>query len=60
MKAGYAISYDTSVYQSIAMLMAQQEPLSKSLTVQNSAACPLTLANGFNTCPYYDGGYFCD
>ncbi len=50
-KAGYAINYDTSVYQSIAMLMAQQEPLSKSLTVQNSAACPLTLANGFNTCP---------
>ena len=50
-KAGYAINADTSVYQSIAMLMAQQEPLSKSLTVQNSAACPLTLANGFNTCP---------
>lgn len=50
-KAGYAINVDTSVYQSIAMLMAQQEPLSKSLLVQNSAACPLTLANGFNTCP---------
>jgi hypothetical protein len=50
-KAGYAINVDTSVYQSIATLMAQQEPLSKSLSVQNSAACPLTLANGFNTCP---------
>ncbi len=50
-KAGYGINVDTSVYQSIAMLMAQQEPLSKSLTVQNSAACPLTLANGFNSCP---------
>ena len=31
--------------------MAQQAPLSKSLTVQNSLLCPLTLANGFNTCP---------
>src|SRR5882757_6888810 len=27
--------------------MAQQSPLSKSLSVQNSAANPLTLANGF-------------
>jgi hypothetical protein len=31
--------------------MAQQAPLSRSLSVQNSAACPLTLANGFSTCP---------
>ena len=30
--------------------MAQQSPLSKSLSVQNSAACPLTLANGFSPC----------
>ena len=29
--------------------MAQQAPLSKSLSVQNSAACPLTLANGFTS-----------
>jgi outer membrane receptor protein involved in Fe transport len=50
-KAGYAVNFDTSVYQSIASLMAQQAPLSKSLLVQNSAACPLTLANGFNNCP---------
>ena len=50
-KAGYAVNFDTSVYQSIATSMAQQSPLSKSLLVQNSAACPLTLANGFNTCP---------
>jgi hypothetical protein len=48
--AGYGINYDTSVYQGIAIQMAQQAPLSKSLTVQNSAACPLTLANGFNPC----------
>jgi hypothetical protein len=50
-KAGYAVNFDTSVYQSIASQMAQQSPLSKSLLVQDSAACPLTLANGFNTCP---------
>ena len=47
---GYGIYHDTSVYQSIALQMAQQAPLSKSLSVQNSAACPLTLANGFKPC----------
>ncbi len=49
--AGYGIRYDTSIYQGIAIQMAQQAPLSKSLTVQNSLLCPLSLANGFNTCP---------
>ncbi len=33
--AGYGIKYDTSVYQGIALKMAQQAPLSKSHTVQN-------------------------
>lgn len=50
-RAGYGISYDTSVYQTIAQQMAQQAPLSKSVNVQNSAACPLTLANAFGSCP---------
>lgn len=50
-RSGYGVYYDTSVYQTIALEMAQQAPLSKSLSVQNSATCPLTLANGFNTCP---------
>jgi trimeric autotransporter adhesin len=50
-RAGYGIYYDTSVYQAIALQMSQQAPLSKSLSVQNGAACPLTLGNGFNTCP---------
>jgi carboxypeptidase family protein/TonB-dependent receptor-like protein len=50
-RAGYGITHDTSVYEGIALQMAQQAPLSKSLTVQNSAACPLTLANGFDLCP---------
>ncbi|MGD0125305.1 MAG: TonB-dependent receptor [Terriglobia bacterium] len=49
-RGGYGIYYDTSVYQTLAQQMAQQAPISKSLSVQNSAACPLTLANGFITC----------
>lgn len=50
-RAGYGIYYNTSVYQSLATQMAQQSPLSKSLSVANSAANPLTLANGFNASP---------
>ncbi len=46
-RGGYGIYYDTSVYQPIAMSMAQQAPLSKSLRVANSPATPLSLANGF-------------
>jgi hypothetical protein len=65
---GYGIYHDTSVYQAPALQLAQQAPLSKSLSVENSAACPLTLANGFNNCasvtadtfaidPYFRVGY---
>jgi len=54
LSAGYGVNYDTSVYQGIALAMAQQAPLAKSLTVQNSAACPLTLANGFPYNPVND------
>ncbi len=46
-RAGYGIYYNTSVYTTIALQMAQQSPLSKSLSVQNSPDNPLTLANGF-------------
>ena len=46
-RAGYAVAYDTSVYQTIANRMAQQSPLSKSFSVQNTPAAPLTLADGF-------------
>lgn len=49
-RAGYGVYDDTSVYQLTALQMAQQEPLSTSLSVQTSAACPETLANGFNPC----------
>ncbi len=50
-RAGYGVYYNTSVYEPIAIQMAQQSPLSKSLSVQNSPADPLTLANGFNASP---------
>jgi hypothetical protein len=46
-RAGYGVYYNTSVYQSIAQQMAQQFPLSTSLSLPNSPAHPLTLANGF-------------
>jgi hypothetical protein len=53
--AGYGLSYDPSVYPGIAQQMAAQSaqlsPSSKSLSLQNSAACPLTLVNGFSQCP---------
>ena len=46
-RAGYGITYNTSVYSSIVNSMAQQAPLSKSLSVANTPADPLTLANPF-------------
>ncbi|MFY9640986.1 MAG: hypothetical protein WAK07_08830, partial [Rhodomicrobium sp.] len=57
-RAGYGVYYDTSVYQTIALQMAQQPPLSKSLSVQNSLADPLTLANGFIASPTITGNTF--
>ena len=50
-RGGYGIYYDTSVYQPSLTQMAQQSPLSKSLSVQNTPENPLTLANGFNAPP---------
>lgn len=50
-RAGYGVYSNTSVYPSIATRMAQQSPLSKSLSVQNSVENPLTLANGFVASP---------
>lgn len=49
-RAGYGIYHDTSVYLTPMLQLAQQAPLSKSVEEQNSAACPLTLANGFTQC----------
>jgi len=49
-KGGYGIYDGTSVYLSGAESMAQQAPLSTSVSVANSSSCPLTLANGFRNC----------
>jgi hypothetical protein len=46
-RAGYGVYYNTSVFQSIAIQMAQQSPLSTNLRVSNPAPYPLTLADGF-------------
>ncbi len=46
-RAGYGMNYNTSIYQAIATQMAQQSPLSRSFSVQNTTGNPLTLANGF-------------
>ena len=53
-RAGYGVYYDTSVYQTIASQMAQQPPLSKTLSVQTSAKYPLTLADGFSLAPSFN------
>jgi trimeric autotransporter adhesin len=50
-RAGYGLYRETSVYRAIADQMAQQSPLSKSLSVQNSPENPLTLADGFRGSP---------
>ncbi|MFC5862909.1 TonB-dependent receptor [Acidicapsa dinghuensis] len=57
-RAGYGIYYDTSVYLRIVNQMSQQAPLSKSLNVENSAMCPLTLANGFQDCSAFTSSTF--
>jgi hypothetical protein len=50
-RGGYGVYYNSSVYQAIATQMAQQSPLSKSLSVANGPGNPLTLASGFNAAP---------
>jgi hypothetical protein len=46
-RGGYGVYRNTNVYQSITTLLAQQPPLSTTLSVANSQANPLTLARGF-------------
>jgi hypothetical protein len=45
-RGGYGVYDDTSVYQATALSMAQQAPLSNSLSASYSSNCPLTLATG--------------
>ncbi|HEX3569810.1 MAG TPA: TonB-dependent receptor [Acidobacteriaceae bacterium] len=49
-RSSYQWYNDTSVYQSTALAMAQQAPLSTSLNLDNSR-CALTLTNAFSSCP---------
>ena len=48
-RAGYGIYYNTSVYQPLANQMAQQSPLSYSVTQPNSLSNPYTIADAFLT-----------
>ena len=50
-RGGYGLYYNTSVYSGIANQMAQQSPLSRTFTLSNSLASPVTLANAFLTNP---------
>ena len=47
-RAGWGLYRNTAVYQSIALMLAQQPPLSKTLSIESTPDQPLTLANGFN------------
>ncbi len=47
LRGGYGIYRNTSTYQPIALLMAQQPPFSTALSVESSPATPLTLRDGF-------------
>jgi hypothetical protein len=46
-RAGYGIYRNTAAYQALTLLLAQQPPFSTALSVESSAAHPLTLGNGF-------------
>jgi hypothetical protein len=50
-RGGYGIYRNTSVYPSIATQLAQQPPLSTTMSVENSPSHPLTLAHGFIPIP---------
>jgi len=50
-RAGYGVYRNTAVYEPLAMQLAQQPPLSKSLSVEASSDRPLTMATGFTTTP---------
>jgi hypothetical protein len=50
-RAGYGVYRNLGVYQSLAQLLAQQPPFSRTFSVQHSATTPLTLANPFPASP---------
>ena len=50
-RGGYGIYYNTSVYSAIASQMAQQSPLSRTFTLSNNPASPVTIADAFLAAP---------
>ena len=50
-RTGYGIYADTSVYEATTLLLAQQAPLSNTLSAQYSTSCPLTLTTGLTRQP---------
>jgi hypothetical protein len=50
-RAGYGIYRNTSAYPPIVMLLAQQPPFSKTLSVESTVASRLSLADGFAAQP---------
>ena len=46
-RAGYGVYRNLGVYDSVALLLAQQPPFSRTFSIQNSPSTPLTLANPF-------------
>ena len=57
-RAGYGVYRNTAIYPSTIALLAQQPPLSKTLSLERSAAQPLTLANAFSAAPGVTGNTF--
>ena len=48
-RGNYGLYRNLGGYQSIGLMLAQQPPYSKSFSVQNTPATPLTLANPFSS-----------
>jgi hypothetical protein len=48
-KGAYGVYRNLGGYQSLALLLSQQAPFSKTFNVENTPATPLTLANPFPT-----------
>jgi hypothetical protein len=46
-KAQYGLYRNLGAYQSLALLLSQQAPFSKTFNIENTLATPLTLANPF-------------
>jgi hypothetical protein len=48
-RGSYGLYRNLGVYQPLALLLAQQPPFTKTVSVQNTALTPLTLANPFSS-----------